>query len=114
VGDAAQTSDQTWGQGLSITLRDARELRDALLATDDWDAAGHKYAERANWCFQQIRKVEDWMTLIFMAQNEEANAARAKALPRVAVDPTVLPDTHMVGPELSPADDAAYARLFGE
>jgi flavin-dependent dehydrogenase len=29
-------------------------------------------------------------------------------------DPTVLPDTHMVGPELSPADDAAYARLFGE
>lgn len=114
VGDAAQTSDQTWGQGLSITLRDARELRDALLATEDWDAAGHKYAERANWCFQQIRKVEEWMTLVFMAQDAEANAARAKALPRIAVDPMVLPDTHIVGPELSPADDAAYARLFGE
>lgn len=114
VGDAAQTSDQTWGQGLSITLRDARELRDALLATEDWEAAGHKYAERANWCFQQIRKVEDWMAMIFMAQDEEANAARAKALPRIAMDPTVLPDTHIVGPELSPADDAACTRLFGE
>ena len=63
VGDAAQTSDQTWGQGLSITMRDARLLRDALTETDDWDAAGHTYAKAANDCFQQIRLVEQWMTI---------------------------------------------------
>ncbi|MEX0681962.1 MAG: NAD(P)/FAD-dependent oxidoreductase [Dehalococcoidia bacterium] len=114
VGDAAQTSDQTWGQGLSITMRDACELRDALLATDDWDAAGHKYAEAANACFEQIRLVEDWMTLIMMDQSDEANATRSKVLPRLAMDPGVLPDTHFSGPELAPADEAARARLFGE
>jgi 2-polyprenyl-6-methoxyphenol hydroxylase-like FAD-dependent oxidoreductase len=114
IGDAAQTSDQTWGQGLSITMRDARELRDALLATEDWDAAGHAYAGAANWCFEQIRLVEEWMTRIMMEQGEEANAVRIKVLPRLATDPDILPDTHFVGPELSPADEAARMRLFGE
>ena len=114
IGDAAQTSDQTWGQGLSITMRDARELRDALLATDDWEAAGHKYAEAANWCYDQIRVVENWMTTLMMDQGAEATAARSKTLPRLAVSAAILPDTHSVGPELSPADEAARVRLFGE
>jgi 2-polyprenyl-6-methoxyphenol hydroxylase-like FAD-dependent oxidoreductase len=114
VGDAAQTSDQTWGQGLSITMRDARELRDALLSTDDWDAAGHKYAEAANWCFDQIRIVEDRMTLLMMDQSPEAAALRTIVLPRLAVSGDILPDTHFSGPELAPADDAARVLLFGE
>lgn len=95
-------------------MRDARLLRDALVATDDWDAAGHKYAEAANECFEQIRLVEDWMTILMMDQGAEATAARMKALPRVAMDPTALPDTHFSGPELAPADEAARVRLFGE
>jgi 2-polyprenyl-6-methoxyphenol hydroxylase-like FAD-dependent oxidoreductase len=113
IGDAAQTSDQTWGQGLSITLRDVRELRDALLAGDDWDAAGHAYAEAADRCYQQIRLVEDWMTRLMMDQGPEATAARMKALPKLAVDPTVMPDTHFCGPELAPADSAAEEKLWG-
>ncbi|MEO8458395.1 MAG: NAD(P)/FAD-dependent oxidoreductase, partial [Chloroflexota bacterium] len=84
VGDAAATSDQTWGQGLSLTMRGARELRDALISTDDWDAAGHKYAEAFNWCFTHIRQVEDWMTTIMMSQDGAATALRMKALPRIA------------------------------
>ena len=114
VGDAAQTSDQTWGQGLSITMRDARELRDALVSTDDWEAAGHKYAAAANWCFEQIRLVEDWLTRLMMDTSPEATADRMKALPRLAADPSILPDTHFCGPELSPADETARVRLFGE
>jgi 2-polyprenyl-6-methoxyphenol hydroxylase-like FAD-dependent oxidoreductase len=114
IGDAAQTSDQTWGQGLSITMRDARELRDALVATDDWEAAGHKYAEAANWCFEQIRVVENWMTRLMMDEGAEATADRMKVLPRMAADASILPDTHFCGPELSPADEAARTRLFGE
>jgi 2-polyprenyl-6-methoxyphenol hydroxylase-like FAD-dependent oxidoreductase len=114
VGDAAQTSDQTWGQGLSITFRDARLLRDALLENEDWEAAGHAYADAANECFQHIKRVEDWQTLVMMEQGPEANATRMKVLPRLATDPTILPDTLFCGPELAPADEAARVHLFGE
>ena len=33
IGDTATSSDPTWGQGLSLTLRDARVLRDHLQMT---------------------------------------------------------------------------------
>jgi 2-polyprenyl-6-methoxyphenol hydroxylase-like FAD-dependent oxidoreductase len=114
LGDAAHTSDQTWGQGLSLTLRGARLLRDALTSTDDWEAAGHKYADEANWCFQQIKTVEEWQTTILMDQGPEATAVRMQVLPRMATDPELLPDTHFVGPELAPVDEAARRKLFGE
>lgn len=114
VGDAAQTSDQTWGQGLSISFKDSRLLRDALLATDDWDAAGHKYANAANESFNHIREVENWQTQLMMDQSEEANAIRSKVLPGLATGTASLPDTHFAGPDLAPADDAARKALFGE
>jgi 2-polyprenyl-6-methoxyphenol hydroxylase-like FAD-dependent oxidoreductase len=114
VGDAAQTSDQTWGQGLSITFTDARLLRDALLATDDWEAAGHKYAEAANESFLHVKAVEDWQTLLMMDQSAEANALRSKVLPGLATGTSSLPETHFAGPDLAPADEAARKAMFGE
>ena len=45
LGDAAATTDPTYGQGLSFALRGARVLRDELTNNSDWDAAGHRYAE---------------------------------------------------------------------
>ena len=36
IGDAAAATDPTFGDGLSLTLRDVRTLRDRLLATSDW------------------------------------------------------------------------------
>lgn len=114
VGDAAATSDQTWGQGCSISLRGARLLRDALLSGDDWDAAGHKYASAAVEFFRHVRTVEHWQTQIMMEPGPEADAVRAKVLPRLAMDPTALPDTGFAGPELAPADEAARAKLFGD
>jgi 2-polyprenyl-6-methoxyphenol hydroxylase-like FAD-dependent oxidoreductase len=36
VGDAAGFSDPTIGEGLSVALRDARTVGEALLGTDDW------------------------------------------------------------------------------
>lgn len=38
VGDAAGFSDPTIGEGLSVALRDARLVSDALLASDDWSS----------------------------------------------------------------------------
>jgi hypothetical protein len=95
-------------------MRDVRELRDALLENDDWDAAGHAYAEATNACFEQIKLVEDWMTRLMMDQGPEAAAERMKAIPKLAGDPGAIPDTHFCGPELAPADEAARARLWGE
>ena len=45
LGDAAATTDPTYGQGLSFALRGARVLRDELTNNSDWVAAGHRYAE---------------------------------------------------------------------
>src|SRR2546428_3267695 len=66
LGDAAATSDPTWGQGLSLTMRDVRTLRDKLVADDDWDRAGHAYAEEHDRYFQVTHTMEDWLTQLFM------------------------------------------------
>jgi len=42
LGDAASTSDPTFGQGLSLALRDARVLRDQLLANSDGATPSHE------------------------------------------------------------------------
>ena len=39
IGDAAATSDPTWGQGMSITARGVRVLTENLKSSEDWDAA---------------------------------------------------------------------------
>lgn len=45
IGDAAASSDPSWGQGLGLTVRDVRVLRDHLLSRENWDEAGHAYAQ---------------------------------------------------------------------
>jgi len=60
VGDAAATTDPTFGQGLSFALRAARVLRDELSNNSDWDAAGHRYAEHHQRGFQACHRVEEW------------------------------------------------------
>jgi 2-polyprenyl-6-methoxyphenol hydroxylase-like FAD-dependent oxidoreductase len=64
IGDAAATSDPTWGQGLSLTLRDARVLRDALLTEHDWNAAGHAYASVHGFYYNKVRTTVSWFTQI--------------------------------------------------
>ncbi len=114
IGDAAAQSDQTWGQGMALTLRDARILRDVLLADDDWDAAGDAYAEEHDRQFHDLHKVESWFTGIFMEPGPEADARRAKALPQVAMDQTRIPDIFFSGPGSGPVDETARRRFFGE
>ena len=58
--------------------------------------------------------MEFWFTELFMGVSEEANAARSRALPRLAQDPTRLPDHFNSGPDVSPLDETARRRLFGE
>jgi hypothetical protein len=61
-----------------------------------------------------IRKVELWFTELFMGTGEEANAARARAMPLIAQDASRVPDVFNSGPNVAPVDEAARRRFFGE
>jgi 2-polyprenyl-6-methoxyphenol hydroxylase-like FAD-dependent oxidoreductase len=113
VGDAAATSDPTWGQGLSTTLRDARLLRDKLLGNEDWDAAGHAYAEEHDRFCKAVHEVVGWYTDFFLETGPEADARRARAFPLIAQDPMRQPDLLFSGPDM-PVDDGTRRRFFGE
>ena len=113
IGDAASASDPTWGQGLSLTLRDVRVLRDALLSDKDWDNAGHAYAGEHDHYYLRVHVWEDLLTEFFFGTSAEADARRAKAMPLIGEDPTRVPDHIFSGPEL-PLDENVRARFFGE
>jgi 2-polyprenyl-6-methoxyphenol hydroxylase-like FAD-dependent oxidoreductase len=113
VGDAAATTDPTYGQGLSFALRAARVLRDELTKNSDWDAAGHRYAEQHQRSFHACHTVEGWVRTLFQDPSPEAAALRARAMPRIAEDPTRVPDHIFSGPDV-PLNEEVRARLFGE
>jgi 2-polyprenyl-6-methoxyphenol hydroxylase-like FAD-dependent oxidoreductase len=113
VGDAAAVTDPSWGQGLSMTLRDARVLRDHLLANEDWDAAGRAYAEEHDRYCNAVHTVVEWYTEFFLATGPEADGRRARALPLIAEDPTRQPDLLFSGPDM-PVDQGTRRRFFGE
>lgn len=113
VGDAAGASDPSWGQGLSMTVRDVRVLSENLLASEDWEAAGHAYARARDDYFKADITVEDWYFELFLRQGPEADARRARALPLVATEPDRAPDHFASGPDL-PCDDRVRQRFFGE
>jgi menaquinone-9 beta-reductase len=113
IGDAAATSDPTWGQGLSLTVRDVRVLRDFLLSHENWDEAGHAYAAEHDRYYGVIHRVENWLSDMFFATGPEGEACRARAFPLIAQDPTRVPDHAASGPEL-PADETVRRRFFGE
>jgi 2-polyprenyl-6-methoxyphenol hydroxylase-like FAD-dependent oxidoreductase len=114
VGDAACTSDPTWGQGLSLTVRGVRALRDALLGNDDREKAGRAYTEDHARFWGTSRTVECWFTDLFFSKGPEADARRGRALGLVAREPDRLHDCGLSGPDAAPADEAARRRFFGE
>jgi len=113
IGDAAATSDPTWGQGLSLALRDARVLTDFLRANDDWDAAAHAYAAEHDRYYRVIHSVEDWQTQLLLERGPQADNIRKRALRKLAMDPSRIPDHIISGPDI-PFDACVRARLFGD
>ena len=113
LGDAAATTDPTYGQGLSFSLRGARALRDELTNDSDWELAGHRYAEQHQRSFRACHAVERWVRTLFQDPAQEAAALRARAMPLIAEDPTRVPDHIFSGPDL-PLSEQVRARFFGE
>ncbi len=113
LGDSATSSDPTHGQGLSLTLRDARVLRDHLMQSGDWDAAGHAYADEHDNYAGRLHTFHQWFTDMYLATGPDADARRARAMPLIADDPSRQPDSIFSGPDL-PADEATRKRFFAE
>lgn len=107
IGDAAGHNDPTIGQGLSITYRDVRTVRDVLLASDDWSlAAFAAYGEERR---ERMRRLRFYATLQSRLENEfgpEAEARRGRAFERRAQDPMLMLPAlaTMLGPERPPAE----------
>ena len=112
IGEAAAVSDPSFGQGMSLSLRDARVLRDVLLAESDWDRAARRYAEEHDKYFQTIRTVCCWLRSLFQEQGAAADARRQKAMPALIADMTRVPDHLFSGPEC-PLNETVRARFFG-
>ena len=113
VGDAAATTDPTYGQGLSLAMRAARMLGDELTNNSDWEAAGHRYAEQHQRSFHACHVVEGWLRTVFQDPSPEASALRKRTMPLIAEDPTRVPDHIFSGPDL-PLNEQIRARFFGE
>ncbi|HTO09875.1 MAG TPA: FAD-dependent monooxygenase [Myxococcota bacterium] len=113
VGDAAACSDPVWGCGMSLTLRDVRTLRDALAASQDWDAALHAYADEHDRYYDRLHTLEDWMTRIFFEPGPEAEALRGRVFAKAAADPGRVVDIVGRGPD-QPVDEAARRYFFAE
>jgi menaquinone-9 beta-reductase len=113
IGDAASTSDPTWGQGMSLTLRDVHTLSDRLASDDDWDAAAHAYAAEHDRYYEVVRRVDGWYSDLFMGVDSGAEAARLRALPLFLVEPDRMVDVPHSGPDM-PAGETERRRFFGE
>jgi 2-polyprenyl-6-methoxyphenol hydroxylase-like FAD-dependent oxidoreductase len=113
IGDAAGSSDPTWGQGLSLTLRDVRILSENLLSSDDWDSAGHAYATDHDKYFNVELTVGQWFFDLFLARGNEADECRMRALPLIVAEPERVPDHAISGPDL-PFNDEVRKRFHGE
>jgi 2-polyprenyl-6-methoxyphenol hydroxylase-like FAD-dependent oxidoreductase len=113
IGDAAASSDPTFGQGLSLTVRDVRVLRDYLLADNDWDAACDGYAGEHDRHYGAIHRVSGWWNSVFWDRARDAGLRRKNLLPLLASEPGRIPDHFFGGPDL-PSDESTRRHFFGE
>lgn len=113
VGDAAATSDPSWGQGLALTVHDVRLLRDHLLESDDWDAAGHAYAEAHDRDYETVHETEDWFAQLLFSEGPEAEERRARVMPKLVQDPNYMPDTFQAGPQNVTLSEEWRMEIFG-
>jgi 2-polyprenyl-6-methoxyphenol hydroxylase-like FAD-dependent oxidoreductase len=112
IGDAAASTDPSWGCGLSLTLMDVEHLSAALRTQDDWQAAAARYAAEHDTYFGALHRTHAWLTELMWTAGEEADARRQRVFPRMMADPRGFPDNVGLGP-LGPSDELARRLLLG-
>ena len=106
IGDAAGWNDPIIGQGLSISLRDAR-LVSEVIGGDDWSPlAFEPYVGERSERMRRLRIIAALMTELRCTFTPEGARRRKHWAERCAVDPSLL--AHVVaylrGPETVPAE----------
>jgi 2-polyprenyl-6-methoxyphenol hydroxylase-like FAD-dependent oxidoreductase len=115
IGDAAGANDPSQGQGISLALRDARELRDLLLA-GDWQVAIEEFSRRrASW-YEPLRAYALWVGPLFTDVGTDADATRTRQRRAAERDPwrNGYGAINALGPEGLPVTETARRRYLGE
>lgn len=118
IGDAAGYNDPILGQGLSIAVRDARLVAEALLGTDERSSTSFEgYATERAERMRRLRVTADNVTRLRCDFSPAGKQRRAAVLGRIAADPAArLPlAAGLVGPHNLPPeafDRAAAERLL--
>jgi 2-polyprenyl-6-methoxyphenol hydroxylase-like FAD-dependent oxidoreductase len=112
IGDAAASSDPSWGSGLSLTLLDVEHLANALRTNNDWNVASEQYASEHDEYYGALHRILDWMTQLAWTPGPEANERRHRVGERLAKDPTGFPDAVGLGP-FGPSDEHARRLILG-
>ena len=113
VGDAASSSDPSWGNGLSMTLRDVRLLGDRLCSNSDWRCAASDYASEQALQGSRLRLGEAILRDLFFEPGEVTLKHRYHAMELLGDEPDRDPDLFGLGPD-APCDDAARNLFFGD
>jgi 2-polyprenyl-6-methoxyphenol hydroxylase-like FAD-dependent oxidoreductase len=108
IGDAAGWSDPIIGQGLSIALRDARTVVDAVRLSDDWSQVvfDNYKTERAER-MRRLRISAAIDTAMRCTFSEQGRRRRRTFTEALANDPLVAAATlvpNFAGPEAAPAE----------
>jgi len=106
VGDAAGWSDPIIGQGLSIALRDARQVAD-VLAGDDWSpAAFEPYVTERAERMRRLRLAGRVTTEVRCTFSPEGRERRRVVFDRLLTDPLVMSVVlaPLTGPEAAPEE----------
>jgi len=109
IGDAAAASDPCFGCGLSLTLRDVRVLRDRINEKPDYAEAANVYTAEHDLYYRRLYRIHGWFRELWFGAGAAADALRARALPRIAEDPTRIADFIAFGPE-APSNETADVR----
>ena len=112
VGDAASSPDPSFGQGMSVALRDVR-LKDMLIQHEDWDEVGNAYAKEHARYFGVVHTFDSWATQLLHDIGPEADAHRARVFALWEEDSTRNVDVAHSGPDIT-LDEVVRRRYFGE
>ena len=113
IGDAAATTDPSWGQGLGLAIHDAKLLSENLMANENWEEAGNSYTAQHDRDTGIVHTFENWMAEVLCQTGPEADARLEKILPMWHQDPSRNPWTIVNGPS-EPLDETARKRFFCE
>jgi 2-polyprenyl-6-methoxyphenol hydroxylase-like FAD-dependent oxidoreductase len=116
IGDAAGTNDPSIGHGISLALRDVRELRDAVREHGLNQFALEQYSARRARYYDTLREYARWMGELWLEEGPEAAERRMNFRTARESDPDSggFNTITVLGPRDLVAGDSARSCFFGE